>query len=132
MKECDQFTDHRRAICRGERPDLPLDGYNSINSYRQHWGLPRLGGHCQEPPEPPQPLTVAEVLWNFSKAIVRWNLAGRPVRTTDQVKSLYAICSQCEHLKKNVCQKCGCQCVETEVLLNKLALATEKCPIGKW
>lgn len=41
--ECDQFTDHRRAICRGERPDLPVDGRNSINGYRRLWGLPPLG-----------------------------------------------------------------------------------------
>lgn len=41
--ECDQFTDHRRIICRGERPDMPVDGKNSVNAYRRVWGLSPLG-----------------------------------------------------------------------------------------
>jgi len=39
---------HHRAICRGERTDLPLDGPRSINAYRVKWGLPR----CANGPTP--------------------------------------------------------------------------------
>lgn len=41
--ECDQFTEHRRKLCRGERADVPVDGPNSVNAYRRLWGLPPLG-----------------------------------------------------------------------------------------
>jgi len=41
--ECDRFTDHRRAICRGDRVDLAIEGPRGVNSYRRYWGLPPLG-----------------------------------------------------------------------------------------
>jgi hypothetical protein len=41
--ECDRFTDHRRAICRGEREGMAVDGPNSVNAYRAMWGLTPLG-----------------------------------------------------------------------------------------
>ncbi len=50
--ECDQFKDHRRAICRGDRPDVPIDGKNSVNAYRKLWGLHPLG---QQPWDVTQP-----------------------------------------------------------------------------
>jgi hypothetical protein len=39
LGECDKFDDHRRKICRGERPDLSVQ---VINNYRAHWGLEPL------------------------------------------------------------------------------------------
>ena len=37
--ECEKFLDHRKKICRGERPDVTLSG---VNQYRSHWGMPPL------------------------------------------------------------------------------------------
>ena len=39
--ECEEMRGRRRAICRGEA-NIPLNGRNSINSYRQSMGLPPL------------------------------------------------------------------------------------------
>ena len=95
---------------------------------------PAVGG--RELSEPSQTSVAqksnAEILWNFSKALVQWTAAGMPVRTQEQVTEIYKICSACEFLKNNVCQKCGCQCDAKNILLNKLTIATEKCPVGKW
>lgn len=40
--ECEQFTGHWKAICRGES-QRPLNGPSSTNSYRKHWGLDPIG-----------------------------------------------------------------------------------------
>ena len=69
---------------------------------------------------------------NFAAAMFRWVAAGRPVRSQSEIDERLAICQSCPQLVENVCQKCGCACVEENSVLNKLALATEKCPIGKW
>ena len=70
--------------------------------------------------------------FNFSSAFVRWLGAGLPVRTKKQISDRLKICKSCPFLVEQRCTRCGCYCVETEQLINKLALATEKCPEGKW
>jgi hypothetical protein len=70
--------------------------------------------------------------WNFGSAFVKWLGAGRPVRSKRQIASRLKICKSCPFLENQRCTRCGCYCVETEQLINKLALATEKCPEGKW
>jgi hypothetical protein len=70
--------------------------------------------------------------WNFAKAIARWTLAGLPRRSQAEIEERLAICQACPHLQNDHCQKCGCACVEQNRLMNKLALATERCPLGKW
>jgi hypothetical protein len=69
---------------------------------------------------------------NFASAMARWVAAGRPMRTQSEIDERLAICQACPELVDNHCAKCGCACVETNQLMNKLALATEKCPLGKW
>ena len=46
--ECNRFDDHRRAICRGERTDMAIDGPRGVNAYRNHWGLPPIGTAVDE------------------------------------------------------------------------------------
>lgn len=133
-QECDQFNDHRRAICRGERPDMPLDGKNGINAYRAMWGLSALTERSdaqtvnaiQEAP------SILIRGWNFAAAMARWTLAGMPRRTQAEIDERLAICQACPFLENDHCNKCGCACVEQNRLINKLALATETCPDGKW
>lgn len=74
---------------------------------------------------------------NFTTAMVRWISAGMPVVSWAEMKRRYAICSgddsnprcpQFSHFAGTFitkCSKCGCASV-------KLALQTEKCPIGRW
>lgn len=54
-------------------------------------------------------------------------LSGRKVMAADNiVAEREAVCAGCEFLKGNRCLKCGCR------YKWKIALSTEKCPIGKW
>lgn len=128
--ECEQFTPRKRAICRGEA-GLPLEGAHGTNAYRADWGLPPLShGGSQTAGLSLPPLVIRG--WNFAQAIVRWTLAGMPRRTQEEIDNRLAICQSCEFLENHHCTKCGCACVETNRLINKLALTTEKCPVGKW
>jgi len=70
--------------------------------------------------------------WNFATALARWTTAGMPRRTEAEIAERLAICQSCPHLQADHCNLCGCACVETNRLINKLALATERCPVGKW
>ena len=70
--------------------------------------------------------------WSFVSAVTRWAALGLPVRTQAEIDERLAICETCEHLDGTRCQKCGCQCNETETLMNKLYLSSEVCPEGKW
>lgn len=70
---------------------------------------------------------------NVSSALLRWQQAGRPVRTDEEVAAILAICAPCEfwnphgNLGLGMCRhhKCGCT-------KSKAKLATEHCPIQKW
>jgi hypothetical protein len=76
------------------------------------------------------PLTIRGL--NFASAMFRWASSGMPRRTQAEIDERLAICQACPHFVDNHCQVCGCPCVETNQLINKLALATEACPLGKW
>ena len=78
----------------------------------------------------PPPLLIRGM--NFASAIYRWTVAGMPRRSQAEIDERLAICQACPELVDNHCRKCGCACVEANQLINKLALATEVCPLGKW
>ena len=71
--------------------------------------------------------------WNFAAAMAKWALCGFPRRSEAEIADRLAICQACDNFEaqRQRCLKCGC-CVETEQLINKLALATERCPEGHW
>lgn len=130
FQECAHLRGRKLQICRGEA-NLPLEGPNSINAYRRSWGMDPLtqAGTATEQKQPP-PLLIRG--WNFAVAMTRWTLAGMPRRSQDEIEERLAICQGCEHLVDNQCNQCGCLCVESNHLINKLALTTERCPVGKW
>lgn len=98
------------------------------------------------PFEPPNAL---QLVTNYQRAVGRWMKAGRPVRTEAEALAIYEEhCSTCEMLNKGTCthKECGCS-VRGEIstlvkigqslgvppaLTNKLRMATESCPLGKW
>ncbi len=58
-------------------------------------------------------------------AYTKWLQAGAPLRTTNEVKAITAICTTCPLFQNGACGVCGCN------VQRKAALATEHCPLGK-
>jgi hypothetical protein len=131
--ECENYAGRLRQICSGEA-NLPLEGPSSINAYRRRWGLPPLEcrGEVASATPTVEPLPLIIRGWNFARAMARWTLAGMPRRSETEIAERLEICQACEFLQNNHCVKCGCACVERNRVMNKLALATETCPLGKW
>ncbi len=69
---------------------------------------------------------------HFATAMARWAGNGFAMRSQDEINERLAICQACPNLVDKHCKLCGCACVETNQVMNKLALKSEKCPIGKW
>jgi hypothetical protein len=72
----------------------------------------------------------------LGKAVKKWMAAGAPVRTQPEIDAAFSICHACEFFQplkheSGTCQKCGCF-VNRNGLLNKIRMATESCPEGKW
>ena len=70
---------------------------------------------------------------HYAHALARWTAAGFPTRDQAEVERIEAICVACEHYRNGRCKKCGC-CVNKSrmAVLNKIKMATESCPVGKW
>lgn len=75
----------------------------------------------------------------FAEATAHWIAAGRPVRDEAEVLRIYDdICGPCERREATAdpdvawCQQCGCRLGRGGQVLNKILLATEHCPLGKW
>ena len=80
------------------------------------------------------PGIVTKIL-NYAKAVRRWTAEGKPTRTDQQVSDVLAICKQCEFYDGEIClhHKCGCKVNNNKwAIINKIRMATESCPIGKW
>ena len=79
-------------------------------------------------PEYPS-LTIQALTWK--DAVLRWNKAGRPTRTAEEVAVLLDKCKQCTWYDedKRRCRGCGCKVTDGGIaVLNKLKMATEHCP----
>lgn len=69
----------------------------------------------------------------YVTAVARWMAAGSPVREDSEVDRIFAICLGCEHYNGKSCQVCSCRVNKSQTaLLNKIRMATEKCPKEKW
>ena len=72
----------------------------------------------------------------YTRAIARWIKAGRPARLREDVAQIYyENCVPCSEMdgKTGQCRVCGCHIgLKTSPLLNKIAMATEHCPLDKW
>lgn len=70
----------------------------------------------------------------YGTAVKKWVDAGKPLRTDEEIVRIYdEICVPCEHFKEDSCGLCGCR-LKRDVAnaTNKIAMATEECPINKW
>jgi len=76
---------------------------------------------------------IFDLVSNYAAALSRWLAAGRPVRTQQEIDGLLEICKACELFDGSKCRRCGCRLSKsTSGWANKLAMATEQCPLGKW
>jgi len=96
--------------------------------------LPVAPSDPSQPPPSYPPLTIQ--LWTYKEAILRWAKAGRPVRSQEEVKRIHREhCEPCEWYDKDNarCKGCGCfVSVSSIAISNKLKMATEHCPKGKF
>lgn len=73
---------------------------------------------------------------NYFEAIRKWVAAGRPTRTKEEIEKLFnEHCRGCDRYdsENHACKNCGCAvAVEGSPLGNKLAMATEHCPLGRF
>ena len=73
---------------------------------------------------------------NYFGAVRRWVANGRPSRSEEEIEKLFEThCKDCERYdeKRHACKNCGCT-VSTDAspLANKLAMASEGCPLGRF
>lgn len=87
-----------------------------------------------EPSSRESSLSAHHLASNFIFAMTRWAASGFQVRSESAVHERFAICQQCEHFDAAAerCRQCGCYCSDAGKIVNKLSLATEVCPLGKW
>ena len=75
-------------------------------------------------------------LAGYASAIRRWVAAGRPTRPEEEQKRILEDhCLKCDMYDrdKHSCKNCGCNLAMTgNPLTSKLAMGTEKCPLGRW
>jgi hypothetical protein len=72
----------------------------------------------------------------YVDAIKVWIQKGRPRRSQAEVEAIFNDhCSKCERFDAETksCKSCGCAVAPTgHPLGNKISMATENCPLGRW
>ena len=80
--------------------------------------------------------TLTQKFHNYRSAIRKWVAAGKPTRTAEEVQKIHdEHCVKCHKYdpNKKACKSCGCLVNKGSFpLTNKLKMATESCPLGRW
>lgn len=58
--------------------------------------------------------------------------SNEKICTQKEIEDRFSICRYCEFFNNNSCDKCGCPLMRDNVFAQKLRLANEECPIGRW
>lgn len=72
---------------------------------------------------------------HYWRAVRYWNKHGRPMRGKAEVDRIFKICQGCPEFdpERSSCHKCGCRVNGgANALSNKIAMATQHCPLEKW
>ena len=81
-------------------------------------------------------LAVKRRVVSYAKAVGRWAADGRPVRDDVEVRRIFeTVCRPCDRFdaRRETCKVCGCRVRKSgSALVNKIRMATEHCPEGKW
>ena len=77
---------------------------------------------------------IFNLAYRYTRALSRWIKAGRPVRSEADIEWIYEMyCKPCEVYENGKCDHCGCAVnLLRSATQNKIAMATEECPLGKW
>ena len=87
---------------------------------------------CPKRADRPLPTFIQRVA-RFAAAAAKNALEGFPMRTENEIKAiLESHCQPCPEFTGYECRLCGCKTNDKRRLLNKLAMATEHCPLEKW
>ncbi len=72
--------------------------------------------------------------FSYLEAVAEWIAAGRPVRSDEEVAAIHRVlCKPCYLCYRNTCRECGCKVrPEGLAVFNKIKMATQHCPRGKW
>jgi hypothetical protein len=85
---------------------------------------------------PPNYPAMSTQMWLYKEALLRWNRAGRPVRSAEEVDNILAThCMKCDWYDTEAkrCKGCGCKVTTSSVaVFNKIKMATEHCPKELW
>lgn len=96
---------------------------------------PEICGRCDEETRD-RVAKLPDKLKGYAGAIKKWVAAGRPTRSEEEQKYIREEhCLKCEMYdkEKDACKNCGCSLAMTgNPLTSKLAMKTEKCPLGRW
>lgn len=92
------------------------------------------------PNEAHEAAEVLGITWDDAKryaaALRRWQKAGRPRRSDEEVERILAICQSNEcgkyDAKSSRCASCRCRVNSGPAITNKIRMATEDCPKSKW
>lgn len=77
--------------------------------------------------------TLISKIKNYSQAISRHVFSGFEKRSQEEIDRLLNVCKRCVYFKNDTCSICGCAINRNpNAFRNKLAMASEQCPIGKW
>ena len=73
---------------------------------------------------------------HYAAALAKWLSRGRPRRSPEEVRRIYTeVCTLCEYISESgrTCKLCGCRLgLSPNATTNKIVMATESCPVGKW
>jgi len=71
---------------------------------------------------------------HYANALARWTAAGFPVREQAEVERIERdLCRPCEKYVDGRCKQCRCRVTTSNLAVaNKIKMATEDCPLGKW
>ena len=94
--------------------------------------------HCPFRIESHEPSPLQKIV-NFIPAITIHTVDGFKEVTQEEIDRRFKICQECPLYKKlgedsGICthRSCGCNVGQEKKFLNKLAWASERCPINKW
>ena len=103
-------------------------GYEYRPTSQTNPGKPPIA-RCRKLPSLPRRIA------HYAHAVKNFVVSGSPTRTNEEVERLLVICQSCENYNsaRQSCSLCGCRCTNNRLaLLNKLRMATESCPVGRW
>lgn len=82
-----------------------------------------------------QPPGLVRQAVHYTIALGKWVIHGMPTRPIAEIERILAVCQACDRYNSATqrCRYCGCKANDAgQAWVNKIAMATEKCPLRKW